>query len=154
MRVLTVLVGLAQVSDGERDALVQVGQFLEAVGEDSIVIDCLIENSVIGLEGHLGAAVVGFTHHLDRIEGFALLVLLDVVFAIAEHLSGEVVGEGVHAGDADTVQTAGDLVGVLVELATRVQDGHHHFKGGAVLLLVHIGRDTAPVVEDADGVVF
>ena len=52
------------------------------------------------------------------------------------------------------MQTARHLVGAFVELTAGVQYGHHHFKGAAVLFLVHVNRDTASVILYGDGVVF
>ncbi len=55
--------------------------------------------------------------------------------------------EGIDHRDADAVQAAGDLVGILVELAAGMKDRHDHFEGGAFLLLVEVGRDAATVVD-------
>ena len=52
------------------------------------------------------------------------------------------------------METAGDLVAVLAELAAGVEDRQHDLEGGAVLLLMHAGRDAAAVVLDPDGVIF
>ena len=149
-----VFVGPAQVLDGDVDALVQVGKLFETVRETVELIDGGVENRVVGQEGDLGAAVVARAEHFHGVEGLAVGVLLDEVEPVAEDLGGEVLGEGVHAGDADAVQTAGDLVGVLVELAAGVQDGHDDLQGGALLLGMHVGGDAAPVVEHADGIAF
>ena len=51
-------------------------------------------------------------------------------------------------GDADAVQAAGDLVGVLVEFSAGMQLGHDDLGGGDALALVDVGRDAAAVVED------
>ena len=55
--------------------------------------------------------------------------------------------------DADAVQTAGDGVGLAVELAARVQRGHDHLDGGPLLDRVHVDRDAAAVVGDRDAAV-
>jgi hypothetical protein len=51
------------------------------------------------------------------------------------------------------VQTAGDGVGIAVELAARVQHGEHHLDCGLLLDGVHADRDAAPVVDDADAAI-
>ena len=55
------------------------------------------------------------------------------------------------------MEAAGNLVGVLVELAAGVQLGQGDFSGGALglMLVVHLdaGWDAPAVVDDADGVV-
>ena len=53
------------------------------------------------------------------------------------------------------MQSAGNFVGVAVELAARVQRGHHDLRGGNLFAVdVHIvDGNTAPVVDYGDGVV-
>jgi hypothetical protein len=75
----------------------------------------------------------------------ALAVLLLPDLALAADLELQPLAHGVHGRHADAVQARGDLVGVVVELAARVQDGHHDL-GRADALLVHADRDAAPVV--------
>ena len=48
------------------------------------------------------------------------------------------------------MQTARDLIGVLVKFSASMQLGHDHFGGGNALALVYIGRNTAPVIGDCD----
>ena len=56
-------------------------------------------------------------------------------------------GERVDDRDPDAVQTAGDLVGVLVELPASVEDGHDDLGGGLrPSSSWMIDRDPAPVV--------
>ena len=65
-------------------------------------------------------------------------------------------GEEVHHGDADAVQTAGGLVGALLELAAELEHGHHAFERGDVAaglfgeLIVLFDGDAAAVVFDGD----
>ena len=61
-------------------------------------------------------------------------------------------GERVDDGDADAMQAAGDLVGILVELAARMQLRHDDFGGGDALLM-HVGRNAAAIVGDGAGAV-
>jgi hypothetical protein len=51
-------------------------------------------------------------------------------------------------GHADAVQAAGDLVGVLVELAAGMQLRHDHFGRRNALALVNVGRNAAAIVGD------
>ena len=74
--------------------------------------------------------------------------------AVALDLGDELLGEGVHDRDAHAVQAAGDLVGVVVELAARVQDREDDLeRRHALLLRVLLDGDAAAVVLDRDGVV-
>ncbi len=51
------------------------------------------------------------------------------------------------------MQAAGDLVGVLVELAAGVQAGEHDLGGGDAFLDMHVGGDPPAVVAHGDGAV-
>ena len=73
--------------------------------------------------------------------------------AFAVDLRHEAVGKGVHAGDADSVESSGHFVAVLVELASGMEDGHHYLQCGTMLLRMHSGRDASSVVGDLDGIV-
>jgi len=61
-------------------------------------------------------------------------------------------GQGVYHGNAHAVQAARHLVAVLVELAAGVQAAEHQLDRGLALFLVHVDRDAAAVVGDADDV--
>ncbi len=55
-------------------------------------------------------------------------------------------GERVDHRDADAVQAARHLVGVLVELSAGMQLGHDHFGRRDAFALVDVGGDAAAVV--------
>ncbi len=55
-------------------------------------------------------------------------------------------GQGVHHGGADAMQTAGDLVGILVEFAARMKLGQNDFRRADPLFLMHVGRDASSVI--------
>ena len=150
------LVCLAQVAQGQADALVEVSQFAETVGQGFVVVDTVGggEDLRIRVEGDDGSRIGGFPHDLDVVERLALGILLHEDLAFAVDLCAEMVGEGVHAGDADAVQTAGNLVAVFAELTAGVEHREDHLEGGAFLLFVHARRDAAAVIFDGDGIVF
>ena len=56
--------------------------------------------------------------------------------------------ERVDDRDADAVQTARDLVGILVEFSAGVQLGHDDLGGGDAFFGVDVGRNAASVVGD------
>jgi hypothetical protein len=70
--------------------------------------------------------------------------------ALAAHLDGEPFGERVDDRDAHAVEPPGYLVGLVVELPAGVELRHHHLHGRAVVLLVRVNGDAAPVVGDGD----
>src|SRR5262249_54863582 len=52
----------------------------------------------------------------------------------------------VHHRDADAVQTAGNLVGILIEFSAGVQLSHDNFGRRDAFALVDVGRDATAVV--------
>ena len=56
--------------------------------------------------------------------------------------------QGVDDGDADAVQTAGDRIGLAVELATGVQHGQRHLDAGHLCLRVDVDRNATAVVHN------
>ena len=79
----------------------------------------------------------------------AALVGLLVDLAVAPDLQVERFGERVHDRDADAVQTAGNLVAVVVELAAGMEHGQHDF-GGRLAAGVLIDGNAAAVVDDGN----
>jgi hypothetical protein len=63
------------------------------------------------------------------------------------------VGQGVDHRHADAVQTAGDLVGTVVELTAGVQHGHDDLGRRPPFFGVDVHRNAAAVVLDRDGLV-
>lgn len=55
--------------------------------------------------------------------------------------------------NAHTVQTAGNLVGVIIKLTAGVQLGHNNFSRRDAFFFVHPHRNTAAVVPDGGGTV-
>ena len=150
---LALLIG-THVLQCDGDAGIQVGQLTHATGNDIVFVFCRCEDGAVGPELLTGTRLVGVTHDLHVVEGLTLLVLLLVDVTVAEHLRHHVRGEGVHTGDTYTVQTAGHLVGALVELTAGMEHGHHDLKGRLMHLLMLIDGDTTTVVQYSDAVIF
>ncbi|MPM91407.1 hypothetical protein SDC9_138536 [bioreactor metagenome] len=129
----------------------------------------MAEDFLVGQEVHFGAAFFGFAddfqrRNLDAVAGFehavhrhATAEFHEVLFAIAANGQAQELGQCIDAGNADTVQTTGHLVRVLVELAASVQLSQRDFSRRALrlVLVVHLdaGRDAAAVVDDGNRVV-
>jgi hypothetical protein len=111
------------------------------------------EDARVGPEADLGAGLVGLADRRDGRFGNPLVVGLEPDLAVALDLQLHRLREGVHHRDADAMETAGDLVGVLVELAARVQLGHDDLGRRAPLFLVQIDRNAAAVVLDGHRIV-
>ena len=76
-----------------------------------------------------------------------------VLLAVAPDAQLQPGRQRVDDGDADAVQAARHLVGVLVEFSARMQLGHDDFGGGHAFFRVDVGGDAAAVVGDGDGAV-
>src|SRR5262245_62894824 len=82
-----------------------------------------------------------------------MLVALRPLLAAAANLDLEPLAERVHHGDADPVQTAGDLVCGVLELAASVQHGQHDLGRRLAALLVDVDGNAAAVVAGGAGAV-
>ena len=71
-----------------------------------------------------------------------------VRLAAAINAQHQPIGQCVDDRDADAVEAAGNLVGVLVEFPAGVQLGHDHLGRRDALALVDVGGDAAAVVAD------
>ena len=106
-----------------------------------------------GLEPNRGAGFVGLADDSERRNGLAVTILLLVQLAVTVDGQDQLLGKRVHDRYADPVQTAGNLVGVVVELTARVQDRHDHLGRRAPLFGVNVHRNAAAVVGDRDRLV-
>jgi len=98
------------------------------------------------MEGDLGAALGGDADHFERALRIAAGIALPPDLAVAADLQLELLRQGVDHRYADAVQTAGHLVGVVVELAAGVQHGQRHFGRRPPFGRVHFGGDAAAIV--------
>ena len=108
------------------------------------------EDLRVGLEGGLGAAAVAAADAADVGHRHAALVFLLVDVPVAADLDLAPFGEEVDHGDADAVQTAGGLVGPLLELAAELQHGHHALQRREAQVGMDLDRDAAAVVLHRD----
>ena len=152
---LSLLVAVAPVGDVQPHALVQVCQFAHARRERLVVVFGDRENRVVGLERDDRSVILlrGFADHFHRSQRRALAELLAENAALPVHLGREQRRERVDARYAHAVQTARDLVAVLVELSSGVQYGQHDLQRRASLLFVEVGRNAPAVVAHGDRVV-
>ena len=83
----------------------------------------------------------------------AVFVLVAVHIAAPFNLYNHVGGESIDDRGADAVQTAGNLVDGVAELAARMQNRVDHARGRNLLRRMNVHRDTAAVVNDGDAAV-
>jgi hypothetical protein len=103
-----------------------------------------------GLEEDIGAGALGLADGVQGPLGLPVVEFLAIGLAIPVDGHDQTLGERVHHGDADAVQSPGNLVGVVVELTAGVEHGHDDLGGGAALVFVDIHGDAAAVVDDTD----
>jgi hypothetical protein len=87
---------------------------------------------------------------LDRIATFEPCV---VFLAVAPDAQVEPVAERVDNRHAHAVQTAGNLVGILVELSASMELGHDDLGRRNALFLVNAHGNAASIVTDRDAVI-
>ena len=112
------------------------------------------EDAAVGLERDASTILVRLAHHRHWVQRLAALVFLTEYLTLTVDLSCQMCRQCVDAAHADAVQTAGDLVGALVELTACMEHRQNDFQGRTLLLLVHARGDTTTIVEHADGVTF
>ena len=148
-----VALAAAFVVDLDAQAGVQEGELAQALREYVERKIGRLEDLVVRPEGDLGPRLVGGADRFQRRLRLPALIDLSPDLAVAPDLERELGRQRVDHGHAHAVQAAGYLVGAVVELAARVQGGHHHLGGGPSLGGVHVDRDAAAVVRDGDAVV-
>ena len=84
---------------------------------------------------------------LQRRHRDAVAEFHEVLFAVAPDGELEPARQRVDHRDADAVQAAGHLVGVLVEFPAGMQLGHDDLGRRHAFALVDVGRDAAAVVD-------
>ena len=145
-----VLLG-ALVADRDLEAAVEVRELAQLLAQLlEAELGDVLEDGRVGVERHRGAAIRRRRDLLERRHRDAAGVLLLPGVAVAPDLEPQPVGQRVHRRHADAVESARDLVVVLVELAAGVQDRHHQLGGGLALDRVDAGRDAAAVVAHGD----
>jgi hypothetical protein len=114
-----------------------------------------VEVRGVGPEAHRGARVVAADlAHDFELRLHAAVAEGDVVFlAAAPHPALEVLRECVHDAHADAMQAARELVGLVRELAARVQAREDQLDAAHLFLRVDVDRHAATVVRDLDGAV-
>ena len=144
----------ALVDAGDGEALVEIGEFLEALFQHVVGIFRGLEDLGIRFEVHRGAVPGNaFLDDGQPVLRHAARVMLAVPLSVAAHGDGEPLGKGIDAGHAHAVQAAGHLVASVVELAAGMEDGHDHLNGGHMLLGMDVHGNAAAVVTHGDAVV-
>ena len=140
----------ALVEQFDLDARVEEGQLTQALGEDVVMEFGVGENFRTRVEAHRGAASRRRSDLLQRIQRFAETIFLLMLVAFAVDRQAQMVRQRIDHRDADAMQTAGNLVRVVVEFAARMQHGHDDLSRRHALFGVNADRNAATIVDHAD----
>ena len=89
---------------------------------------------------------VRIPNHFHFFIDFTIFEDQDVFFFIAPNTQLEPGRQCIHYRNADAVQTARDLIGILVKFTASVKLGHNHLGRRYPLFLVDINRNTAAII--------
>ena len=159
----------ALVEQLDAHAVVEEGQFAQPLGKDLVMKLNGPKDAGISHEMHFGTTATRSADHLhrahlntidlfdDAVHGMTTVKFHVVFLAVTTDGELEPIGERVDATHTNAMQTARDLVAVLVELAAGVQHAHDDLGRRALRLVLvvhlHTDRDTTAVVDHADAVV-
>ena len=141
------------VRQRNRDALVQKGQLADAQTQGIIAVfsfrkDAGIRQEVDGRAGNLAVALF-----IKLLRCLALAELDAIAFAATTHLDLHLFAQRVNAGNTNAMQTAGNLVAAIAELAACVQHGHDNLDSRLLFLFHHIDGDTASIIDNSNAVI-
>src|SRR5262249_11988129 len=148
-------VRLALVSERDLQAVIQEGEFAQALGQRIEVVFRDGEDLLVRKEMDLGATLFcssGFPKFTLRL---ALGIGLRPDVAFAPDFEIELMAERIDYGDADAMQTAGDFVAGGIELSASVEFGEHHLGRRKFLTIDNhvIDRNAAAIVHNSDRVI-
>ena len=150
MHRLALLDRVTLVGQHDIDAGIQEGELAQAVFQRGEVVFDVGEGFGRGEERHLGAALaVGVADHLERRDRVAMGEFDEMFLAVAPDPQQELARQRVDHGDADAVQAARHLVGILVEFSAGMQLGHDDL-GRRDAFAVHVDGNAAAVVAHRD----
>ncbi len=143
---------LALVGERDLNAAGEEGELLEPPPQDLPLVVGVLEDLRVGPEGDDGAGLLGGLPLLQPFLALPARVRLCPVSPAPPHLHVEPLRQGVHHGDPDAVEPAGDRVGLPIELPPGVERRQDDLHGRAPVLRLGDGRhgDPAAVVDDPD----
>src|SRR3990170_2461807 len=145
-----IFLAVALVNQSDPHAGVEERKLAQALGQN-VVTECDVREDLRArFKAHIGAGFPTLPDLGQRLLRLPQEILLIVNLAAPPDREFQALGQGVDHGNADPVQPPRNLVGILVELSARVQDGHDHLGRGALFLRDDFGGDSASVVRDGD----
>ena len=142
----------AGVGNGDAKPRIQEGLLPHPLVENFVVVFQGIEHLGVGLEGDLGAGVVGFAHDGHFLGDGPPGEFHFIDTSVFVDPDPEPLAQGVDHAGAHAVEAAGDLVAPAAEFAAGMEHGIHHLQGGPAGLGLDVHGDAPAVVGDGDGV--
>jgi len=138
------------VAEDDLHSPVQEGQFLKPTVEDVVVELGIGKNLEVGFERSACAGALRASDAAYRSGGHAAFILLLIHIAVAADFHLAPLGEEIDHGHPHAVQSAGGLIGSLLEFAPELQHAHHTLQRGEPQVGMVFHRDAAPVVLHGD----
>src|SRR5215472_4032711 len=147
VHLLALLDRMAHVREYDVDAGIEEGELAQAMLQRREIIFDVLEGLAGRKERHLCAALARRVADLFQRRDRVAMGELDVVLlVVAPDAKLKLAGERIDHGDADAVQAARYLVGVLVEFAAGMELGHDDLGRRDAFALVDVDGNAAAVV--------
>ena len=141
----------AFVAQNDAHARIEERKFAQAVLQRGVVVFDGSEDILGRLERDARArALTGIADRLQRRERDTILKAHEMFLAVAPNGQVQPRRQRIHDRHADAVQTAGDLVGILVEFSACMELGHDDLGPGNAFLGMDVDRNAAAIVFDRD----
>ncbi|MNC19049.1 hypothetical protein D3C75_669740 [compost metagenome] len=145
----------AFIQQRKLNALVKKGQFANACEQCRIFKNSRFsENLRIRKKRCCCAGLIRITDNLNIVLRSTASVFLLVSMAVALNGHYYLLGQCIYDGNTYAVQTAGNLITAAAEFTSGMQDSHYNFKRGFLQLHILADRNTPPVINYSNTVIF
>ncbi len=134
------------IDELDDQSLVEVGLYLEPLGDQGRVVAQVLEEIGVGRECDARPVPPYGLAALHGALRFAPPVALNVRLPVAADFRDQALAQGIDDAGPHAVQAARHLVGVVVKLAAGVQRGEDHLQRALARLGVDVHRDAAAVI--------
>ena len=146
----------AQVFEHNTHARVQKGELAQTMFQRAAIVLCHRESRWCSKEAHARSGIVTPVFALRAVANFfqrrfscaAINEPNEVLFTFAVNAQLQPIGQSVYNGNTHPVQTARNLIGILVEFTACVQLGHDDLCRRDTLCRVRVDRHASAVVRD------
>ncbi len=144
---------IAFIDEADGQSFGQKGHLAKALDQRVEFEIDFLEDRRIGEEGRFRARVRGLSNDLHFGRRHTALIPLPVNLAVPLDFDRQPLGQRIHGGNTDPVQSGSDFVALTAEFAAGVEDRHDHLQCGESRTGMNIYRDASPVVFHSHAVV-